>query len=257
MADNKPTLHHLNNSQSQRILWLCEELRLASASTPTPFEYNLVLHKRETTGPRKMRSPKELFDIHPLGKAPQIVTPSGRVLVESSTCAKYLLDTYDSTHTFQGEPSSDPQNIDSLRDDMLTSFANASLPIPMMTDMFLVILVQMSPFFIRPLFRTVQTQYRSRFSGPEIDAMFKQLNRELEGKEYFMGGTNPARADFMVSWPVDFASQLGMVDLSKPEYANVKRWHERCKAREGWKSAMEKGNGYHLSFVDQAKGEKL
>lgn len=226
------------NSQSQRIFWLIEELRLAA---PDRFDYNLVLHERVTKGPQKQRAPSEMTETHVLGKAPQIVAPDGRVIVESSTCAKYLIDTYDVTDSFKGQGA----GMDALRDDFLTSFANASIAIPAMLDLFLELLVVQSPFFIRPLFRATHNQVRKMFTGPELDKMFRLLNTELEGRDWFMG-EKLGRADFMLSWEVDFCTQRHQIDLSKPEYARVKAWHERCQAREAWKNAIEKGNGYKL-----------
>ena len=131
---------------------------------------------------------------------------------------------------------------------MLTSFAGASLPIPLMTDMFLQILVVLSPFFVRPIFRAAHTQFRARFAGPEVHEYFKWLEGELGEKEFFMGGKNPAKADFMLSWPADFGPSINLVDFGKPEFKKLKAWHERCQARPGWKSGLEKGNGYELGL---------
>ncbi|WPG98643.1 Hypothetical protein R9X50_00143600 [Acrodontium crateriforme] len=243
MAQGKVTFHHLNHSQSQRIFWLLEELVLASPAD-NKFEYDLVLHERVKDGPQKHRAPSELAEIHPLGKAPQLVTPEGRVLIESSTIAKYLIDTFDTTDSLKGEGA----GMDALRDDMLTSFANASLAIPTMLDMFLGSITKMSPFFIRPIFRATHTQVRKMFAGPEFAKMFKWLNGELEGREWFMG-SKPGRADFMLSWEIDFITAAGMFeDFSKPEYSKVKAWHEMVKARPAYQSALQKGNGYQLSF---------
>ena len=236
-----PHAYTSQNSQSQRIFWLIEELRLASLPD-IKLEYNLVLHRRIESGPQKNRAPPELAEIHPLGKAPQLVTPEGRVIVESSAIAKYLIDTYDVSNKFKGKGP----GMDEIRDDMLTSFANASIAIPAMLDMFMEILVASSPFFIRPLFRATLGQVRRIYSGPELDKMFRFLNSELEGRDYFMG-EELGRADFMLIWEIDFCTQRKQIDLSKPEYALVKAWHERIHSREGWKSAIEKGNGYNMA----------
>src|SRR3954470_13950148 len=142
MADGKPTLHHMDvsvkkphltrlsfptvhvppqkcptnrlpqNSQSQRILWLLEELEIP---------YNLSLHYRQKSGPRKGCAPPELAEIHPMGKAPQLVTADGRVIAESAAIAAYLIATYDTAKKFQGDGGRN----DWVRDESLTSFAGA------------------------------------------------------------------------------------------------------------------------------------
>src|SRR5581483_6496031 len=74
------TVHHLNNSRSQRVLWLLEELGLP---------YEIVRYQRQPD----MRAPAELRAIHPLGKSP-VLTDSDKVIAESGAIAEYLIDTY-------------------------------------------------------------------------------------------------------------------------------------------------------------------
>src|ERR1700744_4969928 len=97
--------YQVQNSQSQRILWLLEELEIP---------YNLELHRRID-----QRSPPELKQTHPLGKAPQLETGNGRVIVESVVIAKYLIETYDKTGKFKG----DGDKNDWLRDEQLCNLA--------------------------------------------------------------------------------------------------------------------------------------
>ena len=231
---------HIVTPSTERFVPYSEELRLASASTSTPFEYDLVNHSRV-----KRRSPPELKDTHPLGKSPQLVLPSGRVLIESATIARYLIEHYDHTNSFKGD-TSDPA-MDAYRDDMFRLFAGASIPIPMMVDFIFNLVVDQSPFFLRPLFRGAHTMLRKMFSGPEIDAMYKYLNDELEGRDWIMGGPNPACADFCLSWPTDFCVQTGKLDLTRAEFHRVKAWYDRYQSREGYKSALARGNGYNLN----------
>ena len=243
MADLKPTLHHMNvglavsfhlllltafqNSQSQRILWLLEELEIP---------YNLELHKRV-----KQRSPPELRESHSLGKAPQLETGNGRVIVESVVIAKYLIDTYDKAGKFKGGGNRN----DWIRDEELCSFAAASIGPVMILELILLFASRMTPFFIRWLMSAVYGQIHSSFSGPELDLYYKYLEDQLEGQDYFMGST-PGRADFIISFPVDQCTAAGMIDIKK--YPRLEKWHSRCHERAAWKRSLEKGNGYNLGF---------
>lgn len=208
-----------------------------------------------TSGPKKGRAPPELAQLHPLGKAPQLVTADGRIIAESAAIASYLINTYDHAKRFQGDvgantntdsPSGGILN-DSIRDESLTSFASSSLwPIEMI-KLLLDIAVIQTPFFLRPLVRLLTSGVDGAFTGPELKTMLEHLERELGGQDYFMG-TQPGRADFMLSFPLDHAAHVGWVDFGREEYKGLNAWRERCQSREAWKRALEKGNGYDMAF---------
>jgi glutathione S-transferase len=189
----------------------------------------------------KRRAPPELKQTHPLGKAPQLETGDGRVIVESVVIAKYLIDTYDKAGKFKGDGT--PKN-DSLRDDQLCNLAAASLGPVVILEVVLLAASKLTPFFVRWLMALVHSQIRNQFSGPELDLYFRYLDDQLEGRDYFMGGAAPARADFIISFPVDLCTAAGMVDITK--YPRVEKWHTRVHDRPAWKRSLEKGNGYNL-----------
>ena len=115
------------------------------------------------------------------------------------------------------------------------------MPVLIMDLMFLH-LIKQSPFFIRPIFSATQKQLQKLFVGPELAKIYSYLNDQLGDQEYFMG-SSPGRADFIVSWPIDLCGRLP--DAAKlNNYPNLKAWNDRCKARDGWKRSIEKGNGY-------------
>jgi glutathione S-transferase len=200
----------------------------------------LELHARNTGGPAEERAPDELKKTHPLGKAPQLVTADGRVIIESSAIALYLIKTYDTTGKFRGDPST---GNDEIRDEMLSSFANASLAPIMIIEVLFDKLAEKSPFFIRFLFNGLHSIIRKTFTGNEFANMFQYLNDELRDQDYFMG-KSPGRADFMISWPVDYCSQRGYADVTK--YPKLSQWHDRVHARNAWRESLNKGNGYKL-----------
>ncbi|KAI8966554.1 hypothetical protein F5Y11DRAFT_108115 [Daldinia sp. FL1419] len=243
MADNKPTLHHLQNSQSHLILWLLEELGI---------EYDLVLHDRV-----KGRSPPALHALHPLGKSPTLVTPSGRLITERSAIALWLINTYDEGAKFRlpPPPPSSPED-DIVREEQLISLGGATLNPLLIVKVLLGLLVAQSPFFVRPLVRAVKYVLDSAFLDEELTKVVGYLNTQLEGpkdkdgkattRAFFMGTETPTRADFSLMWYVDWAFQAKWVDFEK--YPRLKEWHDRCASRPAWKRALEKGNGYDLSI---------
>ncbi|KAJ9637079.1 uncharacterized protein PV06_01396 [Exophiala oligosperma] len=229
MASPKPTLHHLSDSQSQRILWLLEELEIP---------YDLVLHKRVQSGPKKRRAPEELKKTHFLGKSPQLVTGDGRVIVESLVIAKYLIDTFDKDGRFKGDG-------DWIRDDELCNIAATSIAIPMVTEILFIAMAAMSPFFVRPLVSMIHSGIHKGYTGDELALNFSYLEEQLGSAEYF-GGSSPSRADFIISWPADNCVQNNIIDFTK--FPRLAKWHQRCQERAAWKRALEKGNGYRLGF---------
>ncbi|KAI1208580.1 uncharacterized protein F4807DRAFT_461517 [Annulohypoxylon truncatum] len=236
MESSKPTLHYMQNSGSQQSLWLLEELGI---------EYNLVLHNRDGG-----RAAAALKNTHPLGKAPQLVTGSGRVIAERSAIAYYLIETYDSAGRFKvpapGSDGHDSANNDRFREEQLLSMGQTALNQFFSLKSTLGGIAYASPFFTRPIILGVKLTIERVFLDAEIDNVLKFLDSELEGREYFNGTTEPTRLDFILQWFVDFGVQAADVDLNK--YPRLKGWYDRCMSRDAWKRALEKGNGYDLGF---------
>ncbi|KAF2963091.1 hypothetical protein GQX73_g10480 [Xylaria multiplex] len=229
-TEGKPTLQHLSNSQSQTILWLLEELEIP---------YNLNLFERQ-----KNRAPESLKETHPLGRSPQLITASGRAIVERSAITAYLIDTYDSTGRFKVSGADDAH--DAIREQELVGFAEASFNVTAMTAMMFYYLKALSPFFIRPLVSAVSAMIHLGYVDKEFDAQLKYMDSLLEGQEYFMSDGNPTRVDFVMLFFIQTVYYSKVVDITP--YPNVKAWHDRCVARPAWKRAMEKGNGYSLGL---------
>lgn len=233
--EGKPTLQHLSNSQSQTIIWLLEELEIP---------YNLNLFERAKSGRDKNRAPPELKATHPLGKSPQLITASGRVIIERSAITAYLIDTYDRTGKFK--VSGSDEDHDSIREQELVGFAEASFNLTALTAMMLYYLKVMSPFFVRPIVAAVSAMLHVGYLDKELDAQLQYMNGLLQGQEYFMSNGDPTRVDFVMIFFVQTVHQAKVVDLTP--YPNVKAWHDRCVARPAWKRGMEKGNGYSLAL---------
>ncbi|KAK8112229.1 uncharacterized protein PG998_008686 [Apiospora kogelbergensis] len=254
MSSGKPTLHHLNDSQSHSILWLLEELGI---------EYDIVPYKRI-----KGRAPPELKQVHPCGKSPLLVTGSGRVIAERSAISLYLIRTYDGEGRFQvahpvlpspSSSSSSEDDDDLVREEQLVSLGTATLNPVVMLAFILGFLVKMSPFFVWPLTAGFNLMLRKAFLDAELASGFGELERALlrpktttanhqqqqHAREFLMGGPRPTRADFVTQWYVEWAMAAKLVDLDK--YPAVRAWYDRCQARPAYRRALEKGNGYNLA----------
>lgn len=205
------------------------------------IDYKIEHYERGKSGPTRERAPESMKKVHPLGKSPTFVTKDGRVIIESHAIARYLIQTYDTGGKLQGDPAT---GNDEIRDEMLSSFASSSISLVMIIEMFFDTIARESPFFIRFLFNGLYSTIQKTYTTKELQSSFKYLDDELGTQDYFMGN-DPGRADFMISWPVDFCTQRKYIDINK--YPNLKRWHERVQARDAWKQGLNKGNGYNLS----------
>jgi len=213
-----PTLHHLNHSQSQRILWLLEELDI---------EYNLVIYKRTKT----YRAPDELKAVQELGKAPMLITSDGRVIIETSAIAAYLLKTYDPKGRFAAE--------DYIRDEVLTSFAGSTIGPVISTEMLFDMAAKHTPWPLVYLARVVRRGIQNSFTKAEFAKDLKYLEKEIGEKDWF-NGDMLGRSDIMLSFPLDLVNMRGYVDYEK-EYPRVAAWRKRIQEREAWKRGIVKG----------------
>ncbi|KAF7947997.1 hypothetical protein EAE96_009065 [Botrytis aclada] len=232
MTDNTPTFHHLNDSQSQRIFWLLEELSIP---------YNLQLHTRNpATDPKApFLGPPSLKAISPYGKAPLLTTgpkDGNRHIPESLAIATYLIRTFDSADAFG------LRNGDWIRDEMLISIALTDLGASTFTMLMLD-------------FNAIANgagPMGTFCDGPALRKTLGNLEKELkEGPEggFFMG-KNPGRADIMLEFPMALIKQRGWVNLEK-EFPALDEWLKRCYERPAWKRCIEKGNGYDLTSFPQ------
>ena len=236
-----PTLHHLNvstsapksissptkhsqDSQSQRILWLLEEIGV---------NYNLVLHKRN---PKTRRSPPSLQEIHPLGKAPTFVTEDGTIIVESAAIAGYIIRTYDKT----GKHAS----ADILREETLSAFSGSSIHVWVSFALTFDLLARNTPWPASYLSKGLEGIMKKQFITAELKKSLEYLEGELGAEEWF-NGKAPGRPDILLSYPLEQIIQRGYVDVDK-EYPRLGAWRGRILNSPAWKRGIEKGNGFDL-----------
>ena len=218
-------VHHLNNSRSQRILWLLEELGL-------PYEV-----KRYQRDAQTMLAPPELRAVHPLGKSP-VISDGDLTLAESGAIVEYLASRYGSGNLV---PKADtPEHLRYL---YWMHFAEGSAMPPLLMKL---IFDRMEkgpmPFFARPIARAIAGKAKSAFVQPNIDRMLDFMEAEL-GKHAWFAGPAFSAADIQMSFPLEAASVRGGLDEKRPKlWAFLQNIH----TRPAYQRALEKGGKYEL-----------
>ena len=219
------TVHHLNNSRSQRVLWLLEELG---------SEYQVKRYERD---PKTMMAPAELRAVHPLGKSP-VITDGDLVLAESGAIIEYLVDRYG-----HGRLAPRLGADDRLRYLYWLHYAEGSAMPPMLlTLIFGKIRKSPVPFFIRPIVRGIADKVLDGFVGPQVKTHLDYMEGEL-GKTRWFAGDEFSAADIQMSFPVEAASAWGMLDVGRPL---LRAYLERIHGRPAYRRALEKGGPYEL-----------
>ena len=215
------TVHHLNNSRSQRVLWLLEELGLP---------YEIVRYQR---GP-DMRAPKELRDIHPLGKSP-VITDAGKTIAESGAIVEYLTQVYG-----DGRLLPRPNTPERLRYTYWLHYAEGSAMPPLLLKLLFTVMPKRAPALLRPLVRKVSNQALTTLVHPQLRQHMAFWESELSKSEWFAGNDFTA-ADIQMSFPVEAAAARGGLEHDHPRSM---AFLQRIHARPAYQRALEKGGPY-------------
>jgi len=218
------TVHHLNNSRSQRILWLLEELGL-------PYEI-----KRYQRDAKTMLAPPELLKVHPLGKSP-VVTDGDVTVAESGAIVEYLLDAFGETSGLRP-----PRGTPAYRRYVYwLHFAEGSaMPPLVMKLVFQKIKSTPMPFFVKPVARGIADKVLAAFVDPNLARQMAFMEAELAGGPWFAGADFGA-ADIQMSFPVEAANARGALGANTPR---LKEWLARAHARPAYQRALERGGPY-------------
>lgn len=216
-------VHHLNNSRSQRVLWLLEELG-------APYEVQRYQRDAKT-----MLGPPELKKVHPLGKSP-VITDEGRTIAESGLILEYLVERYG-----DGKLAPPAGSEERLRYRYWMHYAEGSaMPWLLLKLVFDRIEAGPMPFFIRPVARGIARQVKRSFITPQLQLHLDYLEGELGRSEWFVGNEFTA-ADIQLSFPLEAAAIRGGLDQSRPRlYAFLQKIH----ARPAYRKALERGGQY-------------
>lgn len=218
------TVHHLNNSRSQRILWLLEELGL-------PYEI-----KRYERDAKTMFAPPELLKVHPLGKSP-VITDGDITVAESGAIVEYLLDTYGASSGLRPARGT----ADGRRFTYWLHFAEGSaMPPLLMKLVFLRIKSTPMPFFVKPIARGIADKVLGSFVDPNLDRQMAFMEAELAARPWFVGQDFSA-ADIQMSFPIEAANARGALGSGTPR---LKDWLTRAHARPAYQRALARGGKY-------------
>jgi len=201
-------VHHLNNSRSQRVLWLLEELGL---------DYEIVQYQRDAT---TNLAPESLKAVHPLGKSP-VLKDGDRVVVESGAIIDYLVRRHGG-----GRLAPPPSSPDYDLYQQWLHYAEGSAMLPLMLKLYLGRIGEAAA----PL--------APRVNG-EIENHFGYLDSQLSGRDYFVGDSFSA-ADVQLSFPVQAARMLYGLE----KFPNLAAFLERMTARPAYQKALERGGPY-------------
>lgn len=205
------TIHHLENSRSERIVWLAEELGIP---------YTLVRHARD---PQTMRSPASLWAVSPLGKAP-VIEEDGATIFESGAVIEYLLHRHGGGR-LQPQPGSAAW-IDYLH---WMHAAESTLMTPILFNLLTSMMQANSPLL-------------GGFIGGELETLFRHLDGLLAGRDY-IAGTEFSAADIMAGYTLLLAQKIPLPNAdattSIGNYAAIDRYLERLQARPAYRRAMQ------------------
>ena len=219
------TVHHLNNSRSQRILWLLEELGVP---------YAIKHYQRD---PKTMLAPPELRAVHPLGKSP-VITDGELTLAESGAIIEYLADRYGSGTLIPAHGT--PER---LRCNYWLHYAEGSAMPPLLLKLvFHRVETAPMPFFVKPVAKGIAHKVQQGFVDPQLKLHLDYLEGELGNSEWFAGDSFSV-ADIQLSFPLEAFAARGGLDASQP---HLQAFLARIHARPAYRRALERGGEYQL-----------
>ena len=220
------TVHHLNNSRSQRVLWLLEELGL-------PCEI-----KHYQRDPKTMLAPESLRQVHALGKSP-VITDGDVTVAESGAIVEYLVERYG-----DGRLAPAAGTPERLRYRYWLHFAEGSaMPPLLMKLIFDRIASSPMPFFAKPIARGISAKVLAGFVEPNLKRQLDFMEGELAGSDWFAGNAFSA-ADIQMSFPLEAAAQRAGLNASRPR---LMAWLKRIHERPAYQRALERGGPYDFA----------
>jgi len=218
-------VHHLNNSRSQRVLWLLEELGL---------DYEIKPYQRDK---KTMFAPPELRQVHPLGKSP-VITDGGNTLAESGAIIEYLAERYG-----PGRLAPAAGSPEYLRYRYWLHFSEGSAQPPLLLKLlFDRMKTGPMPFFVRPIARKIADTALAAYVLPNLERNLDYMESELGKSEWFAGNQFSA-ADIQLSFPLEAARMRAGLNESRPR---LMAFLQKIHARPAYQRAIERGGRYDL-----------
>ncbi|KAI8892995.1 glutathione S-transferase [Globomyces pollinis-pini] len=209
------TLHHLNFSRSHRILWLLEEVKA---------DYNIKFYQRN----QDYLAPKELKDVHPLGKSP-VITDGDSTIAESGAIIEYLVGNY-------GPHLKPTQKEANLKYTFWLHYAEGSLMQPLLLRLIFDNIVKAVPFIIRPVAKGIDSAITKKLIAPELEKHFAFIENHLSQNEFFAGSEFSA-SDIQMNFPICAAMDRCGEYIGE----STKKWLKKMEERPAYRIAIEKG----------------
>ncbi|KAF8318794.1 thioredoxin-like protein [Clavulina sp. PMI_390] len=228
-AENGLVVHHLNNSRSLRVLWLLEELQVP---------YTVKHYQRDDN----QQAPKELKEIHPLGKSP-IVTDGDVTIAETGAIIEYLLHKYDPDRKFQPSEACWADNA------YYTHFSEGSFMGNSTFSLVMTLAPSRAPRLFRPFAKRFASSLKSAVSEPALQKSLEMIETHLQrfsDVSNFAGGTNYTSADFMMIFPLEVSIKR------RPQFVGKKTqaWVRKVQSLPSYKRAIERGGPYLYAMSD-------
>lgn len=219
------TIHHLENSRSQRILWLLEELGV---------DYDIKRYKRDR---KTSLAPPELLAIHPLGKSP-VITDGELTVAESGAIVDYLVNKYDNDQLLPAEGTPERRAYTYWLHYAEGTFA------PLMITSLIMSRIETAPmpFFVKPIAKGIVAKVRGGYLGQNIRRNLDFMEATLQKTIWFCGDAMTA-ADIQMSFAVEAAEVR--TNLAT-DYPKLSSFLERMRALPAYQAALEKGGPYEL-----------
>lgn len=215
-------VHHLNDSRSQRVLWLLEELGV---------EYEVKRYERNA---KTRLAPPELRAIHPLGKSP-VIQHGDVIVAETGAIVEYLLETF--ADPGLKPPAGTPE---ARRYTYWLHYAEGSAMTPLLLKLIFSVIPQRSPLLVRPVARGISRKVGAAMIDPQIANHLAYWEAELGKSEWFAGDRFTA-ADIMMSFPLEAAGSRAPYGPNMPK---TKAFLERIHARPAYQRALQRGGPY-------------
>lgn len=214
-------IHHLNNSRSQRILWMLEEIGK---------EYEVQRYHRDK---KTQLAPKELFEVHPLGKSP-VITDGDVTVAESGAIIEYLAQTY-------GNDLLPKKGSKAYREYIYwLHFSEGSLmPQLLLKLIFDKIKTAPMPFFVKPIAKGIANKVLSGYVLPNVKVNMDFIERHLSKNDWF-AGDKMTGADIQMSFPLE----ARVAGTKMDDYPHIKAFVKKIHAREAYKKALKTGGSY-------------
>lgn len=218
-------VHHLENSRSQRILWLLEELGV---------EYKIKRYQRDK---ETSLAPPELLAVHPLGKSP-VITDGNVTVAESGLIVEYLIENYGNGRLVPAKGT--PEH---LQFRYWMHYAEGTLmPLMLVSLMLNRIETAPVPFFIKPITRGIAAKAMAAYAGPNIKRNLDYLEAILQ-KSQWLCGNKMTGADILLSFPIEAAAARTNLES---DYPALMAFHQRIRELPAYQRALEIGGPYEI-----------